>query len=62
MVLALACSCADDPDRTLVEIGGEPEWVARYLAGMPFRFDVLETAAVCEALRELGTRLVRDFA
>lgn len=50
----------DEDDRgTIVLIGGDPDWIARYLAGAETRFEVLEPAAVVHELRALGRRLAR---
>ncbi len=44
---------------TLLRIGGDDlDWIARYLAGLPCRFRVLEPEALGEALRILADRLV----
>ncbi len=46
---------------TLLRIGAdEPEWLARYLAGLPFAFHVVDPPELRSALRALGRRLVRD--
>ena len=44
-------------DWSSVEIGGEPEWVARYLAGLPLPCRVVDPPAVRAALRDLGRTL-----
>jgi predicted DNA-binding transcriptional regulator YafY len=49
-----------DDERTLARIGGEIDWLARYLAGMDCRIEVLDPAEVRDELRALGERLVRD--
>jgi predicted DNA-binding transcriptional regulator YafY len=46
-------------DRCIVTIGGEPDWVARYLAGLPVEFEVLEPPEVRDELHALATRLLR---
>jgi predicted DNA-binding transcriptional regulator YafY len=48
-----------DDGTTIARIGGEPDWIARFLAGLECEFAVLEPVAVRDALRELGHRLVR---
>ena len=42
---------------TLAHIGGDADWIARYLAGLECTFEVLEPEAVKVQLRELGRRL-----
>ena len=57
--------CRADPDgvdRTLVEIGGEDEWIARFLVGLPFAFEVTEPASLREELRRLGKRIAASNA
>jgi predicted DNA-binding transcriptional regulator YafY len=44
----------------IVTIGGDPDWVARYLAGLPVRFEVLDPPEVRDELRALARRLLRD--
>ena len=50
----------DDPDFTIVEIGGDDDWVARYLAGIEAPYEVLEPASLRDELRRLGHRLVTE--
>lgn len=46
---------------TLLRIGADdPEWIARYLAGLPCRFRVLEPEGLREALGALARRLTED--
>jgi predicted DNA-binding transcriptional regulator YafY len=43
---------------TLLRIGGDDlEWIARYLAGLPCRFEVLEPVELRQALRSLADHL-----
>lgn len=49
-------------ETTIVSIGGEPDWIARFLAGLECRFEVLEPDDVRSELRALGRRLVRDHS
>ena len=51
---------AETATTTIVRIGGDADWIARYLAGLDCRLDVLEPDEVRIALRALGRRLVRD--
>jgi len=48
----------DDDLCTLVEIGGEPDWVARFLAGLPLAYEVIEPPELLDELRNLGRRLI----
>jgi predicted DNA-binding transcriptional regulator YafY len=43
----------------IVTIGGDADWVARYLASLPIDFEVLEPPEVREELRTLAERLIR---
>jgi predicted DNA-binding transcriptional regulator YafY len=43
----------------IVTIGGDADWVARYLASLPVDFEVLEPPEVREELRTLAERLMR---
>ena len=47
-------------DGTLMRIGGEVDWIARYLAGLPCRFTVLEPDELRQALSELAAQLQSD--
>ena len=51
---------ADDGDTTVVRVGGDVEWIADYVAGLPCRAEVLEPSAVRAQLRVLGERLAHD--
>jgi predicted DNA-binding transcriptional regulator YafY len=42
---------------TIAHIGGDADWIARYLAGLECTFEVLEPEAVKVQVRELGRRL-----
>jgi predicted DNA-binding transcriptional regulator YafY len=44
---------------TIARVGGEADWIARFLAGLECRFEVLEPDEVRRELRALGRRLVR---
>ena len=50
----------DDELRSLVEIGGDADWIARYVASMPFRCEVIDSPAVRDELRRLGARLIAE--
>jgi predicted DNA-binding transcriptional regulator YafY len=47
-----------DDGTTIAHIGGDADWIARYLAGLECRFEVIEPEAVREELRALGRRLL----
>ena len=49
-----------DDERTLARIGGEIDWLARYLAGMACPIEVLDPPEVRAELRALAQRLLRD--
>jgi predicted DNA-binding transcriptional regulator YafY len=51
---------AESERTAIVRIGGDLDWIARYLAGVEVPFEVLEPDAVKRELRALGRRLVRD--
>ena len=44
----------------VVQIGGDADWIARYLVSLPFRFEVLEPDEVREELRELARRILNE--
>ena len=48
-----------DDHSTIARIGGDADWIARYLAGLECDFDVLEPDSVRGELRALGERLLR---
>jgi predicted DNA-binding transcriptional regulator YafY len=50
---------AESAETTIALIGGEPDWIARYLAGLECTYEVLEPVQVLDALRALGRRLAR---
>jgi predicted DNA-binding transcriptional regulator YafY len=45
---------------TIATIGGEADWIAEHVAGLPCRAEVIEPDEVRGELRRLGERLVRD--
>jgi predicted DNA-binding transcriptional regulator YafY len=49
-----------DPDTTIARIGGDADWIARYLVGLECRFEVLEPDEVRREVRELAERIARD--
>jgi predicted DNA-binding transcriptional regulator YafY len=48
----------DGAASTVVRIGGDPDWIARYLASLPFPFEVLEPEEVRREVRLLAQRLL----
>lgn len=51
-------AAADDATTCLVTIGGDADWVARYLVGLPVPFEVLEPPEVKAELRLIAERLL----
>jgi predicted DNA-binding transcriptional regulator YafY len=49
-----------DDHATVVRIGGDADWIARYLAGIPEPYEVLDAPDVRAELRALGRRLQRE--
>lgn len=50
-------------DDTLMRIGADgPDWIARYLSGLPCRFTVLEPDELRESVTRLAARLQEDAA
>lgn len=49
----------EDAQRCYVTIGGDPDWVARYLSGLPLPFEVLDPPEVRAELRKLARRMLR---
>lgn len=62
LTIGIIDDTASDDESTVVRIGGDPDWLARYLAGVEVPLEVLEPAEVRAELRALGRRLVRDHA
>jgi len=54
----IATADPDDPAYTLVEIGGDLDWLARFLAGFPLPYEVIEPPELRDELRRLGEVLV----
>jgi predicted DNA-binding transcriptional regulator YafY len=42
----------------IVTIGGDADWIARYLIGLPMRFEVLEPEQVVTELRAIARRIL----
>lgn len=51
---------AHDDTATTFRIGGDADWIARYLAGLEVPFTIVDGPAVRAELRALGRRLQRD--
>lgn len=47
-----------DATSTVVVIGGDPDWVARYLASLPFPFEILDSDDVRREVELLARRLL----
>ena len=50
---------APGSDTCVVTIGGDPDWVARFLASLPVEFEVLDPPEVRDELRALAERLLQ---
>lgn len=50
----------DEATTTIVRIGGDPDWIARYLVGLPFPCEVLEPETVRAEIRRVARRLLRE--
>jgi predicted DNA-binding transcriptional regulator YafY len=48
----------DGDESCVVTIGGEPDWIARYLIGLPVDFEVLGPDAVVEQLQAIARRIL----
>ncbi len=59
-VVGLCRSDPDDPGATIVEMGGDVDWVARYVLGLPVPVEPLEPE-LREELRRLGQRLLDAY-
>ena len=51
---------AESATTSRVRIGGDADWIARFLAGLEVPFEVIDGDEVRAELRALGRRLVRD--
>ena len=51
-----------DATTTLVRLGGDADWLARYLASLPFRFEVLDSDEVRRELAVLAEQLTTAAA
>jgi predicted DNA-binding transcriptional regulator YafY len=49
-------------ETTVVRIGGDAPWIADFVAGLPWRCEVLEPDEVRAELRARGERMARDHA
>ncbi len=63
-ISALVGHCRPDPDDpacTFVDIGGDADWVARYLAGCALAFEPVDAPELRKELRLIGERLVAAY-
>jgi predicted DNA-binding transcriptional regulator YafY len=51
---------ADEGTSTIVRMGGDPGWIAEYVASLPCRAEVLDPPEAREALAALAARLLAD--
>ena len=51
-----------DATTTVVRLGGDADWLARYLASLPFRFEVLDSDEVRRELAVLAEQLTTAAA
>jgi predicted DNA-binding transcriptional regulator YafY len=51
-----------DPLLSIVTIGGDPDWIARYLVGLAVRFEVIEPDEVREEICTLARRMLDEHA
>ena len=49
-----------DPDRSIVTIGGDPDWVARFLVSLEMRFEVLDPPEVRDEICMLARRMLEQ--
>ena len=47
---------------TIARVGGDADWIAGFVAGLPCRVEVLEPEEVRIEVRRLAGRLARDHA
>ena len=50
----------DHPDRSIVTIGGDPDWVARFLVSLEMRFEVLDPPEVRDEICMLARRMLEQ--
>ena len=50
----------DDPDRSIVTIGGDPDWIASYLVSLEVRFEVLDPPEVRDEICALAYRMLEQ--
>ncbi|HZB43017.1 MAG TPA: WYL domain-containing protein, partial [Ilumatobacter sp.] len=51
-----------DDSSCVVTIGGDPDWIARYLVGLPVPFEVIEPAEVRNELRGIADQILEQLA
>ena len=52
----------DDPGSCIVTIGGDADWIARYLIGLEVRFEVIDPPLVRDEIRAVARRLLKEHA
>lgn len=60
--VGLIAAVADDPGSCIVTIGGDAEWIARYLIGLNVRFEILDPPSVRDEIRAIARRLLKEHA
>ncbi|HEX7099248.1 MAG TPA: YafY family protein [Acidimicrobiia bacterium] len=61
LVSPTAAVLEEEGEKTLMRLGADDmEWIARYLAGMPVRFTILEPPELVDAVTELARQLDTD--
>ena len=50
-----------DDSTCIVTIGGDPDWIARYLVGLPVPFEVIEPDTVRHELRLIANQLLTQL-
>jgi predicted DNA-binding transcriptional regulator YafY len=53
---------AGDDESCHVTIGGDPDWIARYLLGLSIPFEVIEPPEVIDELKLIATRILEQSA
>ncbi len=63
-ISAVVGLCREDPEHpgaTLVEMGGDVDWVARYVVGSPVPYEPVDAPELCAELLAIGERLVAGY-
>jgi predicted DNA-binding transcriptional regulator YafY len=48
----------EGPETALIEIGGDLDWLARFVVSLPFRYEIVEPDALRDELRRFGRELI----